>query len=202
MTLRAELLPWPDPPLASREAGVLLRPWRADDVDAAHAGVQDPLVRRYIRVPGLTERASTQAFFESQEARRLAGEELVLAIADAASGRFLGTTSLLRIAWARRHAEIGYWVATWGRGRGAATTAAALLSRWALRTLPLDRIEALIDPANTASQRVVERAGFVGEGVLRPFTAPGGTTRDHLVFALSASTAGGSAGTGAAGRQS
>lgn len=184
MAVRSELLPWPEPPLVAGDAGVLLRPWRASDLDDAHAGVQDPLVGRFIRVPRLTERASIVAFYEEQEMRRLAGEELVLAIADATSGRFLGTMSILRIAWAGRHAELGYWLAPWGRGRGAATAAAGLLARWALATLPLDRVEALIDPENRASQQVVLRAGFVGEGVLRPFTAPDGTTKDHLVFAL------------------
>jgi RimJ/RimL family protein N-acetyltransferase len=184
VAVRSEPLPWPAPALVAGDAGVRLRPWRQADLDDAHAAVQDPLVGRFIRVPRLTERASIVAFHAEQEPRRLAGEELVLAIADAASDRFLGTMSLLRIVWSERRSEIGYWLAPWGRGRGAASASAALLGRWALATLALDRVEALIDPVNEASQRVVLRAGFVGGGVLRPFTAPDGTTRDHLVFAL------------------
>jgi RimJ/RimL family protein N-acetyltransferase len=188
VTVRGELLPWPDPPLSAGD--VLLRPWRADDVEAAHAGVQDPVVRQYIRKPGLTEWSSVRGFYDAQEQRRVAGDELVLAIADVASDRFLGTLSILRVSWTGRHAEIGYWLAPWGRGRGAAATAVGLLARWTLRTLPVDRVEALIHPENEASQRVVARAGFVGEGALRPYTSPDGTTLDHLVFELSAEAAG------------
>jgi hypothetical protein len=42
-------LPFPDPPLTDEV--LRLRPWLRDDIDAAHAAVQDPLTPRFTRVP-------------------------------------------------------------------------------------------------------------------------------------------------------
>jgi RimJ/RimL family protein N-acetyltransferase len=55
------------------------------------------------------------------------------------------------------------------RGRGLASRAVAMLVRWALEHAGMVRIEALIEPDNAASQRVVERAGFRREGHLRAY---------------------------------
>ena len=42
-----------------------------------------------------------------------------------------------------------------------------LLTRWGFDELGLERLELRIDPANTASKRVAERAGYRLDGVLR-----------------------------------
>ncbi|WP_199506491.1 GNAT family N-acetyltransferase [Geodermatophilus sp. TF02-6] len=52
------------------------------------------------------------------------------------------------------------------RGRGYAVEAAAALAEWAL-SHDAPRVHLFTDVANTASQRVAERAGFRREGVVR-----------------------------------
>jgi ribosomal-protein-alanine N-acetyltransferase len=42
-----------------------------------------------------------------------------------------------------------------------------MLARWALADAGMERVEALVEPGNVASLRVVEKAGFVREGHLR-----------------------------------
>ncbi len=174
-------LPWPDPPLTGD--GVVLRPWRADDLDDALAGSRDPLVPRFTRVPPDNSRENIEGHFGAQEQRRHEGAELVFALADVDSDRFLGTISLLRLNWEEGVGEIGYWTAPWGRGRGATTTATRLLADWALRTLPFARIELMADVDNVASQAVAERAGFVREGVLRErWPLRNGKRVDQVIF--------------------
>jgi RimJ/RimL family protein N-acetyltransferase len=56
--------------------------------------------------------------------------------------------------------DIGYWLIERGRGRRLASHAVALLAPWALTDAGLARVEALVDPDNTASQRVLESVGF------------------------------------------
>jgi ribosomal-protein-serine acetyltransferase len=72
--------------------------------------------------------------------------------------------------------EIGYWIHTAHAGRGHATAAARALAEAALAIPGIDRAAVKHDPANPASGRVAEKAGFrhVGE-VPHEATAPGET---------------------------
>lgn len=152
------LLHFPGPALTGE--GIVLRPWRAADLDDVVEGTQDPLVPWFTAVPENNTRANAEEYFTGQEAKRLADEELVLAIADAETDRFLGPVSIFRFDWKAREGEIGYWLAPWGRGRGAATQAVSLLSDWAFSVLPIDELQLRIDDDNIASLNVGARAGF------------------------------------------
>lgn len=175
-------LPLPDPPLA--DDLVRLRPWSQADVHAAFRATQDALIQRFTRVPENQTEADVRRFFEGREPARRIGEALTLVIADARSDDLLGVISLLRLEWEQRRGEIGYWVAPWVRGRGVATRATRLLSRWALRDLGLARVALHTDTDNEASQKVAERCGFAREGVLRSYEQRKGSRHDFVVFSL------------------
>jgi RimJ/RimL family protein N-acetyltransferase len=64
------------------------------------------------------------------------------------------------------------------------TRAVRLLSGWIFETLPLERIEITIEPANAASRAVAERAGYELEGILRSHTVIKGTRRDMAIYSL------------------
>ena len=63
-------------------------------------------------------------------------------------------------------AQIGYWLAASARGRGYATRAMILLTRW-LFELGAARVFLTIVAGNDASVDVARRAGFVYEGTMR-----------------------------------
>jgi RimJ/RimL family protein N-acetyltransferase len=63
--------------------------------------------------------------------------------------------------------EIGYFLLPVGRGNGYATRAVRLLVGWIFDGLELGRVQARTHLENVASQRVLERSGFTGEGVAR-----------------------------------
>ena len=79
---------------------------------------------------------------------------------------------------------IGYWVAPGAQGNGLATRAVVLLSRWALHSAGAIRVEALLEPTNFASRRVVEKSGFQSEGQLRLYMNLDGHPADALVYSL------------------
>ncbi|MFD2351764.1 GNAT family N-acetyltransferase [Nonomuraea ferruginea] len=76
---------------------------------------------------------------------------------------------------------IGYSLLPEFRGRGLMTRAVRLLSDWAFAHTSLHRLVAGTDAANLESQAVLERAGFVREGV-RPefFPQPDGSRTDEV----------------------
>jgi RimJ/RimL family protein N-acetyltransferase len=173
---------FPDPPLADDR--IRLRPWSKADVEPAFRATQDALIPRFTRVPENQTEDDVRQFIEAREPARRAGEALPLVIEDAQTGELLGSISLLRFEWPERRGELGYWLAPWARGRGAATRAVRLLSRWALNGLGLARLALLTDTDHRASQRVAERCGFSREGVLRSFEERKGRRHDVVVFSL------------------
>ncbi len=81
-------------------------------------------------------------------------------------------------------ASTGYWIARDARGRGIATEALRLVSGWVLTELGVERLELVTEPANLASQRVAEKAGFQREGLLRRYLHVKGERRDCVMFSL------------------
>jgi RimJ/RimL family protein N-acetyltransferase len=82
-------------------------------------------------------------------------------------GANAGFAAYVRLDLDSREGEIGYVVAPARRGRGIASRAVRLLTRWGFDDLHLERIELRIDPGNSGSNVVAERAGYTREGVLR-----------------------------------
>ena len=60
----------------------------------------------------------------------------------------------------RECAEVMYWLAPRGRGRGIATNAVRMLCQWAFHSLGLERVILKTLIGNTRSQLVAERVGF------------------------------------------
>jgi ribosomal-protein-serine acetyltransferase len=100
------------------------------------------------------------------------------------TGRLAGVTSLHRVDWVRAAAGLGYWVRRSEWNRGIATEAAAAALAHALGGLRLHRIEALVALENKTSQRVVEKLGFVREGIAREAEFVDGRYLDHIQYSF------------------
>ena len=81
-------------------------------------------------------------------------------------------------------AEIGYSLHTDWQGRGLASEALQLVLGYVLEELGLRRIEADIDPRNLRSCRLVEKFGFVREGLLRQRWLVNGEACDSVIYGL------------------
>lgn len=81
-------------------------------------------------------------------------------------------------------AFVGYWVGTPYTRRGHATAAVRRVVDYAVAELHLHRLEAACMPRNDASLRVLEKAGFVREGLARGYLAIHGAWEDHVLLAL------------------
>jgi ribosomal-protein-alanine N-acetyltransferase len=80
--------------------------------------------------------------------------------------------------------QIGYWVGERHAGQGYMLEAIRLVTAYAFQTLRLHRIEAACIPDNQRSMRVLEKAGFQREGLLRSYLRINGAWKDHLLYAL------------------
>lgn len=81
--------------------------------------------------------------------------------------------------------EIGYWLAAPFRGHGIMSEVVERYTRWLFETRPaLVRIEAGVFIYNPASARVLEKAGFVREGIARKLHFKKGEYIDAIQLAL------------------
>ena len=157
---------------------LLLRPPTEADVLAVTAACQDEeLVRFLPGFPSPYRDQDARDWIASLNTNESAKEFLIV---DAAGGDLLGA---IRVRLGEIGA-IGYWIARDARGRGVATRATKLLSRWALGEGGVQRLELTTDPDNLASQRVAENAGFTREGILRARTRFPDGRRDAVIFSL------------------
>ena len=79
---------------------------------------------------------------------------------------------------------LGYQVAKANEGRGFMSEALSLLNPYVFREMRLHRIMANYIPENARSAQLLERQGFVREGLARDYLYIDGAWRDHVLTAL------------------
>ena len=88
-------------------------------------------------------------------------------IEDEESGEIVGMIGLRNVNRQDRNAEVGYWVGTSFQRRAYAKEALRLVLKFAFRELRLVRVYAMAHQKNVASVKLLDRIGFVREGVWR-----------------------------------
>ncbi|MEQ8824738.1 MAG: GNAT family protein [Filomicrobium sp.] len=100
-------------------------------------------------------------------------------------GNFLGGVTLGNVRrGVMQCATLGYWLGQPYVGQGYMTESVRRVIQHAFGQLRLHRLEAASMPSNTASIRVLERTGFVKEGLARRYLKISGSWQDHIRFAL------------------
>lgn len=172
-----------------RGQGVLLRPPRASDHPEwaeLRGGSRD-----YLQPwePAWAEDDLTRAAFRRRlgvYAREMElGTAWPLFVFDPEEERLMGAITLSNIR--RGVAEtgtLGYWIGQPYAGQGAGTAAALAMLEFAFGALKLHRVEAACVPANQASRRVLEKAGFRHEGLAKAYLKINGAWADHLLFGV------------------
>lgn len=151
--------------------GLLLSPWDAErpgDAEAWLRGRTDPEFRRW----NTPLRDTTDLAVARDSLRILAegirqGTTAGFRVADEATGEILGHVGLNMIDHTLRVARVAYWTLPEARGRGTASTALRLATRWALSDLRMHRLELGHAVGHAASCRIAEKCGFRYEGTLR-----------------------------------
>lgn len=144
----------------------------------------DPEVTRFLPYPAWTSLADGQAWFERMAALQAAGSAWQLVVIDKASNAAIGTCLLFRFEPASGRAEIGYVLGRAHWGRGCMAEALGAVISHAFGAAGLRRLEAEVNPANTASTRLLRKLGFTQEGVLRQRWVTRGVPYDVAVFGL------------------
>lgn len=161
-----------------------LRPLVDADAGALMAIYGDPEVMRYGSSPPWESIEQAEARIARDQEAMAAGRYLCLGLQRRDDGALIGTCTLFNLDPSCRRAEIGYALAVLAWSRGYMSEALPALIDYGFEAMDLNRIEADIDPRNTASIHSIERQGFVREGYLRERWIVEGVVSDTALYAL------------------
>jgi RimJ/RimL family protein N-acetyltransferase len=171
------------PPFEDKLAanGIVLRTPTHEDVPTLAAAFADPVLGGEAGLPPLGEEQLHAMFEEQLPQWRATGQLVPYAILDGDTSELLGGATLRQLDATRHTIEIGYWLFAHARGRGVATRAVGALVDW-LFANGVGRVEAVVRIGNTPSERVLERCGFVREGIKRRYLLHKGACVDATLF--------------------
>ncbi|MBR9705878.1 GNAT family N-acetyltransferase [Candidatus Pacearchaeota archaeon] len=100
-------------------------------------------------------------------------------------GKFIGLVSIhgLSYGYEKHKGVLGYWIAKEYRGKGIATMAVKMVTKYAFKKYKLIRITGFCRTFNKASARVLEKAGYKCEGILRKNKFKDGKYLHDMLFA-------------------
>jgi RimJ/RimL family protein N-acetyltransferase len=146
--------------------GLSLQPLDDRHLAGIEGIVADPDAVRFTRVPEPVPPGFAADWLSRYRAGQPDETRTGFAIEDA-DGAFLGLALAPEIDREACEIELGYMVHPAARGRGVATRALELLTRWAFDDLGALRAYLIINHDNVGSLRVAARGGYVHEGLLR-----------------------------------
>ncbi|MEK8130078.1 GNAT family N-acetyltransferase [Paenibacillus filicis] len=167
-----------------------------DVLDERHAPIVLDYIRRNREFLAPWEPHRAESFYTAEEQERLLREEAagieagrglrlwIRKIGDKEE-RVIGAVGLSNIVRGSfQSCHLGYKLDQAETNRGYMTEALREVIRIAFEELRLHRIEANIMPRNRASLQVVEKLGFISEGLAKQYLYINGVWEDHLHMTL------------------
>lgn len=162
----------------------ILRKWKIEDAKELAELLNNPKILDNLRdgLPYPYTRKDAEEYISSMIS---ADEETTFAFAITADGRVVGSIGIFRCDNIHfRTAEMGYYIGEpyWGKGMG--TDAVRQACDYVFSNTDIIRIFAEPFSYNTASCRVLEKAGFAFEGLLRSNAVKNGRVIDMKMYSL------------------
>lgn len=162
----------------------VIRKWKIEDAKELAELLNNPKILDNLRdgLPYPYTRKDAEEYISSMLS---ADEETTFAFAITADGRVVGSIGIFRCDNIHfRTAEMGYYIGEpyWGRGMG--TGAVRQACDYVFSNTDIIRIFAEPFSHNTASCRVLKKAGFAFEGLLRSNAVKNGRVIDMKMYSL------------------
>jgi [ribosomal protein S5]-alanine N-acetyltransferase len=164
-----------------------LRRIRSSDAEALFLLRSDPRTMKYIPRPPARDHQDVLEWIETVDQGIERNETLMWAIELNAAASFLGMIGFVSSKPADQRAEVGYMILPDYYGHGFVTEALRAIIQYGFDEMKLHSIEAVIDPENLASERVLQKCGFKKEAHFRENEYWQGRFLDTVVYSRLAS---------------
>jgi ribosomal-protein-alanine N-acetyltransferase len=161
-----------------------LRPLEAADAPDLLVHFADPRVVAFMDIDPLSDADDALEIIHWAQSQRAGVRGARLAVRHRATGEFVGTCGFNSLTLQQgRRGEIAYDLGAGWWGRGVMAQILPRLVEIGFEALVLRRLEARVTPGNDRSCAVLERHGFVREGVLRDHGFWKGRYQDVILYA-------------------
>ena len=162
--------------------GFVIRGWKQGDEISLQKHADNPKVSRFLMdhfpSPYTMENATSWV-------NKLLVQDPFVNFAIAIDGQVIGGIGLeLRHDVYRKTALVGYWLSEELWGKGIMTEAVKLITQYAFAHLDLIRLQAGVLSKNPASMHVLEKAGYVKEGIFKNAIVKNNEVMDEHVYAI------------------
>lgn len=163
---------------------LLLRALSLDDVQAVFALRSDPVAMRYVPRPLATSLDEAAAHIENILDEQRLNRSVQWAITLHGDPKMVGIIGFWRMQKEHDRGELGYMLLPVFWGAGIITEAIRAVVDHAFANLNFHSIEAVVDPNNPASMKVLEKNGFRREAWFRENFLWNGEYLDSVVYGL------------------
>lgn len=161
-----------------------LRRLERRDAQDIYAYSKDPDVARYVLWQAQSSVSEAREYIRYMLGRYRRDEPSSWGIIDKMDGHLIGTIGYMNYDMENGVIEIGYSLAKWKWNQGYMTEALEKVIEYTFETMDVNRIEAMHEPENPASGRVMEKCGFKKEGLLRQRLYNKGKYVDVCLYSL------------------
>lgn len=162
-----------------------LRRMERSDAEVMFRYWSDPVVTKYMNVPPFASAEEAWEMINLLNGLSESEDALRFGIELKEERRLIGSCGMnnWELAGAYR-GEIGYDLGREYWGHGYMSEALRMLLAYGYETMGLNRIEALVNPRNEASRRLLKAFGFTEEGLLRQYQWTESGSVDLLMYSL------------------
>ena len=161
---------------------LILRRVLPSDVKEMFELRSNPETMKYIPRPLLTNHEEALAHIQMMEDKIETNEGINWAITLKGDDKMLGVIGHYRIKPEYYRAEVGYMILPEYHGKGITTEAVQCVVDYGFNTMQLHSIEGVIDPENGASEKVLQKCGFVKEAHFKENEFYDGKFIDAVVY--------------------
>ena len=161
---------------------LILRRVLPSDVKEMFELRSNPETMKYIPRPLVTNYDEALAHIKMMEDKIETNEGINWAITIKGDDKMLGVIGHYRIKPEHYRAEVGYMILPEYHGKGITTEAVQCVVDYGFNTMQLHSIEGVIDPENGASEKVLQKCGFVKEAHFKENEFYDGKFIDAVVY--------------------
>ncbi|WNB90906.1 GNAT family protein [Bacillus sp. NEB1478] len=163
---------------------LILREVTAEDAKDMFPYLSDPEVMKHMGLEPYETEEEVLNEIEWYQSIYKEGTGIRWGITEKGSDKVIGSCGFLNRNKKHFRSEVGFELSKEYWGNGIAGEALAAVVKYGFQKLQLERIEALIEPANLPSQRLIEKQGFQREGLLRHYEFTCGKFDDLYMYSI------------------
>lgn len=161
-----------------------LRRMRPSDVNEIQALRSDPEIMRYIPRPLIKTKEEALEFIHIMDANIGTNTVINWAITSKENDQLIGIIGFYRIKPEDYRSEVGYILSPNFHGQGIISEALERVIQFGFDEMKLNSIEAVIDPKNSSSEKVLLKNNFVKEGHFKEHIFFEGKFLDSVFYSL------------------